>query len=59
MRKSEIVLIEWKQRGALIRNGLAEQRWPGDEDLVPYGCVRGSVESGKAVIKDKEIKKVG
>lgn len=58
MKNSKIVLVKWKQRGALIRKGEAWIRFPGDEDRVKFGDIRGLVASGKVQIVKKDIPEI-
>jgi len=46
-RPDDEVLIRWDRPGALIVEGRAYPRRPGDEDVVPLRAVLGSVLSGK------------
>lgn len=49
-KKHEEVLIRWNGHGCLIIDGRATPRWPGDEDVVEYHLVEGSVRSGKVSV---------
>lgn len=41
------VLVKWRTEGARMIRGVAHPRAPGDEDVMPWGDVKGVVAIGR------------
>jgi len=53
---NQIVLVRWRTNGALLKNGMANPRSPGDEDAVPWGQIKGVVATGRCKLKSARAK---
>lgn len=49
------VLIRWRRKGILIRDGLAYERHPGDEDQVEPREAQSRVRTGEVEIQSQAI----
>jgi hypothetical protein len=51
--------VRWKQKGALVIDGLTETRHPGDEDYFPQKVARAMSVTGLVeILKDDEPRRI-